>query len=278
MKTWFITGCSKGGIGYEIAKAALENGDKVALTGRNTDKFKDLSEKFPNSSMSLVLDVCKKDHIKKSVSKVKEKFNRIDILVNNAGYAYRSAIEEGEDEEIRKLYETNLFGPVYLIKEVLPIMRDQNAGTIINFSSISAVESGLGSAFYASSKAGLELLSDGLRKEVGDLGIKVMIVEPGAFNTKFHTTSLKESNIRIKDYKNTAWKTRPENLNEENHPLNGDPVKAGKLIANIVDKKDLPLRLQLGSDSVSFVKNNYQKRLDEVKLYENLSKKTDFSK
>lgn len=227
MKTWFITGCSKGGIGYEIARTALEAGDKVALTARNPQKFKDLAQEFPKSSVSLSLDVTSQDSIKKALAEAYESFGKIDILVNNADYAYRSAVEEGEEEEIRKIYETNLFGPLHLIQEVLPMMREQKSGTIINFSSISAVASGVGSAFYASAKAGLELLTDGLKKEVEPLSIRAMIVEPGAFKTPFHTSSLKESSIRIEDYKDTAWKTRPENLNEDNHPLNGDPVKAG---------------------------------------------------
>ncbi|WP_278674322.1 SDR family oxidoreductase [Acidaminococcus fermentans] len=273
-KIWLITGCSQGGLGHAMAKAALEAGDKVAAATRHPEQVRDLVEAYGNRVLPLELEVTSLPSIRKGIQQALGTFGRLDVLVNNAGYAYRAALEEGEEEKIRQLYEINLFGPLHLMQEVLPVMRKQKEGTIVNFSSIAGVSAAVGSSFYASTKAALELLSDGLRKEVSSLGIRVMIVEPGAFRTHFRG-NLQESNTRLKAYADTAWKTRPEVV-RKSAPEEGNPEKAGQVIVQVVHQQEVPLRLQLGSDAVDFVRKCYADRLAEVEQYESLARTTDF--
>jgi len=276
MKTWFITGCSSG-IGRGIAKAVLENGDRAVVTARNIESVQDIISAYPNTALALTLDITNNDSIHLAVQSALSVFGRIDVLVNNAGYGYRSSVEEGTVEDVKVLFDTNFFGPVELIKAVLPSMRKNKYGFILNVSSIAGVRSAIGSGYYAASKAALELMSDGLSKEVKPLGIEVMIVEPGAFRTRFYDTSLKGTEKKIDDYIETAGKTRKENVvNLENQP--GDPDKAGKVLVEMVEKGQLPLRLLLGSDAVKLVETELENRLVELRNYKPMSILTDYEK
>ena len=136
----------------------------------------------------MALDITKKESISAAVKQAQERFGTIDVLINNAGYGYRSSVEEGDIDDVNLLFNTNFFGPIELIKEVLPQMRANKNGAIVNVSSIAAVRSGVGSGYYAASKAALELMTDGLAKELKPLGIKVMIAQPGSFRTNFYDT------------------------------------------------------------------------------------------
>ena len=275
MKTWFITGCSEGGIGAGIAEAVLKRGYRAVVTARNIEKVSNIVKNYPDTALVLQLDVTNKESIKDAINTAVDKFGTIDVLVNNAGYAYRSSIEEAEEEGLNLMYQTNLFGPVCLIQEVLPMMRKKKSGAIINISSIAAVRTGAASGFYASSKAALELMSEGLAAEVKPLGIKVMIVEPGSFRTHFYDTSLKGSKMTIDAYKNTAWTRSVENtVNKQNQP--GDPNKVGNVIIETIEKENYPQRLLLGSDAVKIVKGTFEQRLNEIALWEDESIKTDY--
>ena len=275
MKTWLITGCSSG-IGRGIAKAALEKGDQVVVTARNPESVKSLTEAYPDTALAVALDVTKTDSISDALRQAHTRFGTIDVLVNNAGHGYRSALEEGEPDNVVELFQTNVFGPVELIKAVLPDMRAQKSGAIINISSIAAVRSGVGSGYYAASKAALELLSDALWQEASSLGIKVMIVEPGAFRTNFYDGSLKGTKMKIGDYAETAGKTRKENVvDHKDQP--GDPERAGKVIVDVLNRENLPMRLLLGSDAVTFVRRELKQRLDELDAWEQVSVASDFS-
>lgn len=275
MKTWFITGCSEGGIGAGIAEAVLKRGYRAVVTARNIEKVSNIVKNYPDTALVLQLDVTNKKSIKDAINTAVDKFGTIDVLVNNAGYAYRSSIEEAEEEGLNLMYQTNLFGPICLIQEVLPIMRKKKSGAIINISSIAAVRTGAASGFYASSKAALELMSEGLAAEVKPLGIKVMIVEPGSFRTHFYDTSLKGSKMTIDAYKNTAWTRSVENtVNKQNQP--GDPNKVGNVIIETIEKENYPQRLLLGSDAVKIVKSTFEQRLNEISLWEDESIKTDY--
>lgn len=163
MKTWLITGCSSG-IGAGIAKAVLKSGDQAVVTARNKEKVQDIVNQYPKRALAVSLDVTDNESIQNAVKEANEKFGTIDVLVNNAGYGYRSAVEEGEVEAVQTLFQTNLFGPIELIKAVLPAMRAQKSGAILNVTSIAAARSAIGSGYYASSKAALELLTNGLAK------------------------------------------------------------------------------------------------------------------
>ena len=275
MKTWFITGCSEGGIGAGIAEAVLKRGYRAVVTARNIEKVSNIVKNYPDTALVLQLDVTNKKSIKDAINTAVDKFGTIDVLVNNAGYAYRSSIEEAEEEGLNLMYQTNLFGPICLIQEVLLRMRKKKSGAIINISSIAAVRTGAASGFYASSKAALELMSEGLAAEVKPLGIKVMIVEPGSFRTHFYDTSLKGSKMTIDAYKNTAWTRSVENtVNKQNQP--GDPNKVGNVIIETIEKENYPQRLLLGSDAVKIVKGTFEQRLNEISLWEDESIKTDY--
>lgn len=274
MKTWLITGCSSG-IGRGIAKAALEKGDQVVVTARNPEKVRELADKYPKTAMAVALDVTKQESIDEAVRQAHERFGTIDVLVNNAGHGYRAALEEGEPEAVAELYQTNVFGPVALMKAVLPEMREKKSGAILNVSSIAAVRSGVGSGYYASTKAALELLTDALWQEVTPLGIRVMIVEPGAFRTNFYDDSLKGTQVKIGDYAETAGKTRKEVIvNRNDQP--GDPERAGKVLVNVLEQEKLPMRLLLGSDATGFVRKELEHRLEELNDWEKISAESDF--
>ena len=274
MTTWLITGCSSG-IGRGIAKAVLKHGDNAVVTARNISTVTDIVENYPDTAIAVPLDITNKESIAGAVKAAADNFGGVDILVNNAGYGYRSSVEEGEEESVNLLFNTNFFGPIELIKQVLPYMRAQKNGAILNVSSIAAARSGVGSGYYAASKAALELMTDGLMKEVAPLGIKVMTVEPGAFRTKFYDTSLKGTQKQIEDYADTAWKTRKENI-VDNQDQPGDPDKAGEVIYETIQKENIPKRLLLGSDAVRIVSAEMKERLQEIEDWSAVSAQTDY--
>lgn len=274
-KTWLITGCSEGGIGAGIAQAVLKRGYNAIVTARSITKIENIIKDYPDTALGIELDVTNEASIREAVKQAAEKFGTIDVLVNNAGYAYRSSIEEAVEKDMLKMYDTNLFGPIRLIQEILPIMRKNKSGAIINISSIAAVRTGAASGFYASSKAALELMSQGLSQETGPLGIRVMVVEPGSFRTHFYDSSLKGSKMTIDAYKDTAWLRSVDNThNEQNQP--GDPDKCGDVLIDVIESENPPFRLLLGTDAVKIVKTSLQERIREIEEWEEQSVKTDY--
>lgn len=275
MKTWLITGCSSG-IGAGIAKAVLKSGDQAIVTARNKEKVMDIVKDYPNTALAVSLDVCDGESIQNAMKEANEKFGTIDVLVNNAGYGYRAAIEEGEIEAVQKLYQTNLFGPIELIKAVLPGMRAQKSGFILNVTSIAAARSAIGSGYYASSKAALELLTNGLMKELKPLGITAMVVQPGAFRTRFYDgESLQGTQSAIGDYENTVGKTRPGNF-ENKHQQAGDPDKAGEVIVNVLKGDKYPEILTLGAAAVDAVKTTLEEKIKELEEWRDISASCDY--
>lgn len=275
MKTWLITGCSSG-IGAGIAKEALENNDNVVVTARDVSKLQDLVKDYPNTSLAITLDITNGNDIESAVAQAVNRFGGIDVLVNNAGYGYRAAVEEGEPDQVDLLFQTNFFGPIELIKAVLPYMREKKNGFIVNISSIAAVRAAMGSGYYAASKAALELVTDGLSKEVAPLGIKVMTVEPGAFRTHFYDSSLKGTAVKIDDYTETSGKNRKENVvNKQNQP--GDPNKAGQVLVKLINENNTyPQRLLLGKSAVEVVATELENRLHEIQEWKSVSAESDF--
>lgn len=272
-KTWIITGASAGGIGEGIALAVLKKGDNAVVTARSLEKLKTLAEAYPETCLPFVLDIGNKEMIKELVKAAVERFGTVDVLVNNAGHGYRASVEEGEEEAIRELYETNLFGPVNLIREVLPILREKGSGAILNTTSIAAERSAIGSGYYASSKAALDLLTDGLSKELKPLGIRVMVIEPGSFRTHFYDEALKSAPLTIDAYKDSTWKNANA-VNKRQQP--GDPMKAGEVVVKMVEAEDAPFRLLLGSDAVNAVVSTAEGRIEEAKKYADISASTNY--
>lgn len=244
MLTWMITGSSRG-LGRALAESTLESGDNVALTARDPEAVADLVARYPDRALPLALDVTNPQACHDAVAAVEERFGRIDVLVNNAGYGYRSAIEEGEEEDVRGQFETHFFGPLRLIRATLPGMRLRRSGAIVNVSSIAARFIAPGSGYYAASKLALEGLSFTLREEVSPLGIDVLTVEPGPFRTNFLGTSLKQSASAIDDYALTAGARRKERI-AGSAPQPGDPAKAAQVIIEAVRAPRTPRIIALG--------------------------------
>lgn len=277
MKTWLITGCSSG-LGRALAEEVLRRGDCAAVTARRPETVADFRERYPDRALILRLDVRDRNQIEEAVRETVQRFGRIDVLVNNAGYAYRGALEEADEAAIRDNYETLLFGPVRLMKAVIPDMRKRRSGTIVNISSVSAVFANAGSGFYASGKAALDLLSEGVEKELAPLGIRLLIVEPGAFRTNFRTTGLVDAETKIPDYADTAGRMRREYLEKAGKASGqrGDPAKGAAAICDTLEKDRLPLRLVIGADAVKRIRDVFDERLAELSGWEEVSGSTDF--
>ncbi len=274
MSTWFITGCSTG-FGRTLAEILLARGDNVAVTARNVDNVADLAAAHPDNALALKLDVTDPEQVRDAVTAAESHFGGIDVLVNNAGYGYRSAIEEGDDDHVAALFATHVFGPIALIKAVLPAMRARRSGAIVNISSIGAKVAAPGSGYYTAVKAALEGITNALRKEVGPLGIDTMSVEPGGFRTDFAGRSLTQSRVPIADYADTAGKRRKDNDTADgNQP--GDPVKAAEAIIMAVEADETPLLLLLGPDAVERFRAVEEEQRAELDKWEAVSLGTDF--
>ncbi|WP_154794875.1 oxidoreductase [Occultella kanbiaonis] len=274
MTTWFITGASSG-LGAALAAAVLDLGHDAVITARNVDDVQGLVDRFPNRALAVPLDVTDHDQVVAAVAAGTERFGTVDVLVNNAGHGYRAAVEEAAPDEVAELFATNLFGPVDLIKTMLPQMRARRSGTIVNVSSIGAPRSNPASGYYTATKAALEGLSDALNREVGPLGIRVLVVEPGAFRTDFAGRSLTQSSTVIADYADTAGRRRKEN--DRSHGTQpGDPHRAARAIIATLEGDEVPFRLLLGSDAVRLVRSEYEKRIDEIDAWAHVSATTDY--
>jgi NAD(P)-dependent dehydrogenase (short-subunit alcohol dehydrogenase family) len=245
---WFITGCSTG-FGREIARQVLGRGWRAVVTARNPEQVQDIVAGHEDNALALPLDVNDKHAVAHAVQAAEDKFGRIDVLVNNAGYGYLAAIEEGEDDEVRAMFETNVFGLIALTKAVLPGMRARKKGHIVNFSSIGGLVSFPTTGYYHATKYAVEGLSESLAQEVSPLGIKVLIVEPGPFRTDWAGRSIKQSKTRLSDYEQTAGKRRAETEARSGNQA-GDPVRAAQAIIKAVEAKDAPLRLLLGKPAL----------------------------
>jgi NAD(P)-dependent dehydrogenase (short-subunit alcohol dehydrogenase family) len=241
---WFITGCSTG-FGNELAKMVLSRGWRAVVTARNPNQLKDLVTGHEQNALALPLDVTNSAQVKAAVEQAEQKFGCIDVLVNNAGYGYLAAIEEGEEDQVRAMFETNFFGLVSVTNAVLPGMRKQRSGHIVNFSSIGGLVSFAATGYYHATKYAVEGVSESLALEVAPLGIKVIIVEPGPFRTDWAGRSLLESKTSIKDYASTAGERRRVSR-ERSGKQQGDPVRACRAIIKAVEAENPPLHLLLG--------------------------------
>jgi NAD(P)-dependent dehydrogenase (short-subunit alcohol dehydrogenase family) len=273
MSTWLITGCSTG-LGRALAEAVISAGHNAVVTARDVEKVADLAVDNADRVLPVSLDVTDTSQITDAVSQAEEKFGGIDVLVNNAGYGYRAAVEEGDDSDIRALFETQFFGAVGMIKAVLPGMRGRRSGAIVNISTIGVQIMPVGSGYYAASKAALEAMSGALYGELQPLGISVTVVEPGAFRTDFAGRSLTQSNTIIDDYAETAGRRRKEH--DTMHGTQpGDPAKAAKAIIAAVESDEPPAFLLLGNDALSTYRRLAAARLDTIQTWEHLTTSTD---
>ena len=244
MSRWLITGCSTG-IGRAIAVAALEAGNSVLVTARRPESVQDLVDAHPDRAVAAALDVTDGDQIAAAVAAAHDSFGGVDVLVNNAGHGYLATVEEGDDAEVRSLFDTNFFGAVDMIKAVLPAMRAQRSGHVVNVSSMTGIVTNPPNTYYSATKHALEALTEGLSKEVAPLGIKVSAIEPGAFQTDYITRSMHEADS-LDDYAHIT--ERKDVIKAFGEHLPGDPAKLAAAVLRIVDMDDPPLRLLLGQD------------------------------
>jgi NAD(P)-dependent dehydrogenase (short-subunit alcohol dehydrogenase family) len=274
---WFVTGSSKG-FGRSIAQQALNSGYRVVATARRLDDVADLVAAHPEDAIALELDVTKPTQIDAATKAGETHFGSIDVLVNNAGYGYLAAIEEGEDSDVRALFEANVFGPVNLIKAVLPGMRTRGTGHIVNFSSAGGFVTYPAVGYYHMAKFAIEGLSESLVQEVMPLGVGVTIVEPGPFRTDFRgSTSIKQSRTRIAAYDQTAGKAR-ENTLAGDGKQPGDPDRAARAIISALEAKNPPLHLVLGTDALEQFRRKVDGLERDWKNWEAVTRSTDLSR
>ena len=271
--TWLITGCSTG-LGRALAETVLAAGQNAVVTARDAGKVADLATNNSDRVLPLALDVTDSTQVTDAVSQAEEKFGHIDVLVNNAGYGYRAAVEEGDESDIRQLFETQFFGAVAMIKAVLPGMRARRSGAIVNISTIGVQIMPAGSGYYAASKAALEAMSGALHGELKPLGISVTVIEPGGFRTDFAGRSLTQSSTVIDDYAETAGKRRKEH-DTAHGTQPGDPAKAAKAIIAAVESDEPPAFLLLGNDALNTYRRINEAKLDTINKWEHLSTSTD---
>ncbi|GAB1544468.1 oxidoreductase [Scytonema sp. NUACC21] len=250
-RVWFITGSSRG-LGRALAETLLEQNEIVVLTARNPQQVEDLAASFPDRALAVQLDVTKPEEVREAVKQTIANFGRIDVLVNNAAYEVAGAIEEISDRAIRHQFETNFFGVIETLRAVLPHMRQQRSGHILNVSSIACFVNGAGGGIYCSSKLALEGLSGSLANEVAPFGIKVTIVEPGGLRTNFFTHSYVLTDTQIEDYQALIAHLHQRALSADSRGL-GDPKKAALAMIQAVNSDRPPLRLVLGADAVNII-------------------------
>ncbi|MBO9201046.1 MULTISPECIES: oxidoreductase [Niastella] len=271
-KVWFITGSSRG-LGRALTEAVLAKGDKVAATARQPKQLDDLVIKYPQQILPIRLDVTNKKEISSAVEQAVKHFDRIDVLVNNAGFGVVGAAEAFTDEQVRSQLETNLYAPIEVTRVVLPYMRKQRSGRILQISSVGGRSGNPGVSIYQAAKFGLSGFSEALSKEVAPLGIKVTSVEPGGFRTDWAGDSMSYAPA-IEGYETTV-NARAEYFQSGKFVPVGDPVKAAQVMVNLVEHPEPPMHLILGSEAAGMLKQADENRKAEFEKWLSVSVSTD---
>jgi NAD(P)-dependent dehydrogenase (short-subunit alcohol dehydrogenase family) len=273
-KVWLITGCSTG-FGRELAQEVLASGHKAVVTARNPDDIKDIVAKYPDAAIAVKLDVTNPDEITPAVKTAIAKFGQIDVLVNNAGIGYFGAIEESEDDQVRRMFEINFFGLANMTRAVLPGMRARRSGHIINIASIGGLVGFPGVGFYNATKFAVDGYSESLSKELKPLGIKVTVIAPSGFRTDWAGRSANDTKIKIDDYKDTAH-TNQGAIRGYSGKQPGDPVRAAKAIVKAVEAENPPLRLLLGAAALRGARNKITELQRDFDTWETTTVGADF--
>ncbi|MDQ6610634.1 MAG: oxidoreductase [Bacteroidota bacterium] len=274
-KVWLITGASSG-FGEALTKAVMDKGDKVVATFRKPEQASAFTQQYNNQGLGVVMDVTDASQIKSGVGQGLEKFKRIDVLVNNAGYGTVGAIEEFSTAEIRAQMETNFFGALAITQELLPLMRQQGAGHIVQISSVAGFRGSPGFGLYNASKFALEGFSEALSQEVASFGIKVTIVEPGPFRTQFLGDSMKQAEQKIETYKASPVGQTYQYMERMNGKQEGDPVKGAQAIVDYVYSDNKALRLPLGKAPVQAIRAKLAQVEADLKANESIAFSTVF--
>ena len=269
---WFITGCSTG-FGRALAELLIGRGYRVVVTARQTSEVAELA--IRGETLVLKLDVTNQGEVDAAVAAAEAKYGRIDVLVNNAGIGYFAAVEEGEDDQVRHLFEVNFFGLTRMIRAVLPGMRHHKGGTIVNISSVGGLRSFPALGFYSATKFAVEGLSDALWQEVEPLGLKVLLVEPSGFRTDWAGRSAAESKKHIGDYAATAGAGRTQ-VRASSGKQPGDPTRAVEAIVKAVESPHPPHHLLLGKDAFSGATDKLEQLRRDFTAWESVTLGADF--
>jgi NAD(P)-dependent dehydrogenase (short-subunit alcohol dehydrogenase family) len=273
-KTWLITGSSRG-LGRELARAVLERGDRLVATARKPEHLDEFVHEYGDRVRAVALDVTDAAAARYAVRVAVDEFGSLDVLVNNAGYADSAPIEETSDDDFRAQIETNLFGVVNVTKAALPVLRRQRSGHILQISSVGGRVGGTpGLGAYQTAKFAVEGFSEVLNNEVRPLGIKVVIVEPGGFRTDWAGSSMRIPAVGA-DYEQTVGQVNAYRRSIDGNQL-GDPRRAARVMIDVVDLDEPPLRLLLGSDAVRLADQASRSRAAEAARWADVSRSTDF--
>jgi NAD(P)-dependent dehydrogenase (short-subunit alcohol dehydrogenase family) len=271
-KVWFITGSARG-LGKSLTAAVLAKGDLVAATARNPSQLEEFVKQYGDNILPVQLDVTDHKQVRKAVEETIARFGRIDVLVNNAGFGIIGAAEAFTDEQVRSQLETNLYAPIEITRVVLPYMRKQRSGRIMQISSIGGRVTSHGISIYQSAKWGLSGFSEALAKEVADLGIKVTSVEPGGFRTDWAGDSMSYAET-VEGYESTIGQ-RTAIFKAGQFVPKGNPDKAALVMVNLADHPEPPVHLVLGSDAVGLLQQVNAIRQEELEKWQSVSASTD---
>ncbi len=273
-KVWFITGCSTG-FGRSLATEVLAQGYNAVVTSRKTSDVEDIVKGYDDTAITLQLDVTKKEEIDAAIAKAIERFGKIDVLVNNAGIGYFGAVEESEEKDVRRMFEINVFGLGAMTQAVLPVMRKQRSGHILNIASIGGLRSFPGVGYYNATKYAVDGLSEALSKEVAHMGIKVTIIAPSGFRTDWAGRSADDTATKIADYEESAHKVQ-DNIRGMSGNQPGDPKRAAKAMIQIVETENPPLRLLLGKAAVKGAFEKIEELQKDFTDWKEVSEGADF--
>jgi NAD(P)-dependent dehydrogenase (short-subunit alcohol dehydrogenase family) len=272
-KTWFVTGASSG-FGRAFAEHALARGHNVVAAARSIGRLDDLVMAHPERVLAVTLDVNRGEECTAAIATAVARFGRIDVLINNAGFAVVGAVEETSDEHLRAIMDTNFFGAMAVTRAALPVLRAQRSGAIVNISSLGGQLSFAGFGAYSASKFALEGASEALALEMAPFGVKVLIVEPGAFRTELVGGAMRQMPV-IDAYQDTVGATRA--FSRQMHGTQaGDPRKAAAAIEQALESPTTPLRLQLGADAIDAVRGHAEALLSEMVRWEEVARATHF--
>jgi NAD(P)-dependent dehydrogenase (short-subunit alcohol dehydrogenase family) len=276
MSVWFITGTSRG-FGLEIAREALSRGDSVVATARNPQAVLDALPDAGERLVAVPLDVNDTEQVHAAVDTAITRFGRIDVLVNNAGRGLLGAVEEVSDEELRSVFDVNVFGLLTVTRAVLPQMRAQKSGLIINLSSVAGFVVWPGWGAYSATKFAVEAISETMTHELAPLGILAIAVEPGPFRTDFLAdSSLELAKTEIEDYAESGGAARQWAI-DNNNSQEGDPVKAAKVIVDLAAHSDLPERIQLGTSAIDQIAAKLERTARDQQQWRDISVSTDYA-
>jgi NAD(P)-dependent dehydrogenase (short-subunit alcohol dehydrogenase family) len=273
-KIWFVTGASSG-FGRAMTLAVLESGGRVAAAGLEPEAIEEIVRPYGERALPLALDVADGAAAREAVDRCVARFGRLDVVYNNAGYGHVGAVEELTDEELRRQIDVNLFGVINVTRAALPHMRKQRSGHLLQQSSLNGVEGLVGAAYYCASKFGIEGFSETLAAEVAHLGIKVTIVEPGPFRTRFLDDRSVKWSRPMPEYAESVGKAR-DTLRQMNGKQSGDPQRAAQALLSVVESTEPPLRLALGQMALEHIRSSLGTELKELDDWAEISACADF--